>query len=373
MHKNIRIILTLSLILFQTLWSVPLAFAQTSAPQVRITQVDNSKFPRVTVYISVTNAAGEPVGVDPNSIQILENGQAVLAENVTGAGDIGSLTTLLVIDASGSMEKSKKMDGARDAAKAYVDQMRPGDKAGLVAFNTDIKVVQSVTDDHQALSQAIDSLQPVGNTALFDALTKSVELLSDVSGRKTIILLSDGLDNRSQHNVDDVIKNIGPAGLSISTIGLGDPKEPGNNYGLDELALRSLAKQAGGAYSFSTDPAALASIYQQYGRALQSEYTFTYLSPSTLRDGVNRGLTVSLNGGAATTTLEYNPGGVLPEVANQSWPLFGGILLGLMVLLALPFVIGSSSKSFGGFRKKGRVKFTQPSTDAVAKGRVKMK
>ncbi len=373
MYKNIRIILTLSLILIQALWSVPFAFAQDNTPQVRITQVDNSRFPRVTVYISVTNAAGEPVGVDPNNIQILENGQVIKTESVTGAGDIGSLTTLLVIDTSGSMEMSKKMDGAKEAAKAYIDQMRPGDKAGLVAFNTDIKVVQSVTDDHQALTKAIDSLQPIGNTAMFDALTQSAELLSGVSGRKTIILLSDGLDNRSRHTVDDVIKSIGPAGLSISTIGLGDPKEPGNNYGLDEPALRSLAQQAGGAYSFSTDPAALASIYQQYGRALQSEYTFTYLSPSTLRDGVNRGLTVSLNGGAATTTSIYNPGGVLPEVANQSWPLFGGILLGLLVLLALPCVIGSNSKVFSGFRKKGRVKLTQPSSDMAAKGRVRMK
>ena len=67
---------------------------------------------------------------------------------------------------------SKKMDGAKEAAKAYIDQMRPGDKAGLVAFNTDIKVVQSVTDNHQALTKAIDSLQPIGNTAMFDALTQ---------------------------------------------------------------------------------------------------------------------------------------------------------------------------------------------------------
>ena len=148
MPKYLRFILTLGLILSQSLLSAPPAFAQDdNAPHVRITQVDNSNFPQVTVYLSVTNAAGEPIAVDPNSIQIFENGEPVQAGNVTAAGDIGPLTTLLVVDVSGSMEKSNKMEGAREAARTYVDQMRPGDRAGLIAFNTEARVVQPVTDD----------------------------------------------------------------------------------------------------------------------------------------------------------------------------------------------------------------------------------
>lgn len=378
MLKMIRLLLSLSLFLLLTFGSVSAVFAQdTASPQIRITQVDNSKFPQVTVYVSVTNSAGEPVAVDPSTIQISENGQSMQPTDVSGQGEIGTTTTLLVIDVSGSMGLSNKMAGAKDAAKAYVNQMRPGDQAGVVSFNTDVKVVQPITSDKVALTKAIDSLQPYGNTAMFDALTQSVQTLGDASGRKAIILLSDGIDNRSKHNLDDVIKTIGPAGLSISTVGLGDPKESGNNFGLDEAALKGLADQAGGVYAFSTDPAALKGIFEQRGRALQGEYALTYISPFTLRDGVNRQLAVSMNGVTSPVTItgQYNPGGVLPEVASQSWPLFGGMLLGLLVLLAIPFVIGRGLEMFGGSsKKKSRVKMgQQPSASSSAKGRVRLK
>ena len=70
-----------------------------------------------------------------------------------GQGGVGPLTTMLVMDVSGSMDKNNKIDGAKAAAKAYVDQMRPGDQAGLMIYNTQVHYVQSLTDDHAALDQ----------------------------------------------------------------------------------------------------------------------------------------------------------------------------------------------------------------------------
>ena len=380
MHKITRIILTLSLLLLLTGFSTLGAFAQTPAPatpQIRITQVDNSKFPQVTVYVSVTDASGAPVGVDPNTIQISENGQAMkTASAASGTGQAkgpGQLTTLLVIDVSGSMATANKLDSAKTAAKAYVDQMRPGDQAGVVAFDTKVNVVQAITSDHQALTKAIDSLQPGSDTAMFDALISAEQLLANVSGRKAIVALTDGMDNRSKNNEDAVVQAIGPGGLTISTIGLGNPQDAGNLKGIDEAALKSLAQKAGGVYSFEPDPSQLASVYQQYGTALQSEYALTYTSPSTLRDGVNRGLTVSLNGGGATAVSQYNPGGVLPEVSSQSWPLFGGILLVLLVLLAIPILIGKGVQGLGIGRKKSRIKLGGEPVGAQSRSRVKMK
>ena len=117
MRKISRFILTLSLLLVLTLWFTPGVLAQTPtpAPQIRITQVDNSKFPQVTVYVSVTDANGQPVGVDPSAIQISENGQVMKttasATSVNGqtTKGPGQLTTLLVIDVSGSMATANKL------------------------------------------------------------------------------------------------------------------------------------------------------------------------------------------------------------------------------------------------------------------------
>jgi len=181
---------------------------------------------------------------------------------------------------------------------------------------------------------------------------QATEILADVAGRKAIILLADGLDNRSTQTADEVIEQIGPSGLSISTIGLGDPSQLGvSNAALDEKALRSLTERAGGTLGYANDLESLRGLYEQYGRALQSEYVITYISPSTLRDGVNRSLSVALSGNAEQVTAEYNPGGLVPEVAGRNtWPLFFAILGGLVILLFAPALISRGVEMIGGLR-----------------------
>jgi len=359
--------------------SLPMAgvSAQSDEPLIRITQVDNSQFPQVTVYLSATNPAGEPVGIDPATIQIHENGQLMTPTNVQGGGvQVGSepipVTTMLVIDISGSMDKNDKIGAAKNAAKAYVSQMRPGDQAGLITYDTKVYTVQPITTDVAALTSAIDSLKTGSDTAMYDALVEAEKALESVSGRKAIIVLSDGLDNQSRSNAEDVLAGVGESGVTISAIGFGDVNATGQ-FGLDEAALRTLSEKTGGVYGFATAPAELQSLYEQQGRVLQSEYQFTYLSPSTLRDGLNRNLTVSLTSGVIPAVeSQYNPGGVLPEVSGRSWPLFFSILLGLLALLFLPMLFSLGARALDGMKNKnpGRSLGRSPQP---ARGRIKLK
>ncbi len=351
--------------------SGPLARAQQDGGQIHITQVDTSQFPKITVYVSATDANGEPLGVDPKQIAFSENGQAITPQTVSGQGEIGPLTTLLVVDISGSMNEGGKLAAAKAAAKAYINQMRDGDQAGLVTFNTEVTTVQPVTQDRAALTKAIDGLKAKNDTAMFDALAQGEQTLQSVNGRKAIIVLTDGLDNRSKVKLDQVTKDLGPSGLSISTIGLGDPKQLGiTNAGIDEKALQSLADQAGGTFGYANTTDSLTDLYQKFGRALQSEYAITYTSPSALRDGVTRNLSVSLNGTAqAAPATSYNPGGLVPEVAQSSWPLFGLILVGLLILLALPMLIRWAATGLGKVlpnkQKKSNVRMAESAPSRI--------
>lgn len=386
MRKSTRLVLALTLVAAVVLSTTAAALAQTPAgTQIKITQVDNSKFPQVTVYLSVTDANGEPVAIDPATIQLTENGK-VMQPSFSGGGKeggAGPLSTMLVMDVSGSMDKNGKIDGAKAAATAYVNQMRPGDQAGIITYNTQAQVIQQLTKDHSALLNAIDGIKTGGNTAMYDALITAEQSLKDVQGRKAIIAVTDGLDNSSSHNAGEVVSGLGPSGLSISTIGLGDATTKAQS-GLDETALKSLADKAGGAYSYAGDATALSALFQLYGRQLQSEYVVSYTSPSALRDGVNRNLEVSLTGTGVAAQKAYNPGGVLPEVPSQSWILFGGILVVLILLLLVPGIIGLASRGFGslggGRKKSGRIKLSggsasqsQSSSPSMAHGRVKIK
>ncbi|NOH04816.1 MAG: VWA domain-containing protein [Chloroflexi bacterium] len=264
----LRFIWTSILIGFLTVFPTLKVSAQ-DALQIRITQVDNSNFPNVTVYVSVTDSVGEPVGVDPTAIQIYENGELMQPADIRGGGEGGDgqadpLTTMLVIDISGSMDKNGKLDAAKEAAKTYVTQMRAGDQAGLITFDTQTYYVQPVTTDTTALLDAIDSLVTGGDTSMFDALIEAEKALETISGRKAIIVLADGMDNHSTATADDVINQIGPSGLTISTIGFGDAGAT-SQEGLDEPALKSLAERSGGLYSFAADAQALTALYERYG------------------------------------------------------------------------------------------------------------
>lgn len=316
--------------------------AQSDGPEIRITQVDNSAFPKVTVYFSAVDAAGEPIGIDPRQIQLTENGLVLDTTEIGNAGEVGQLTTMLVMDVSGSMLLQGKLNSAKKAAITYIEQMRPGDQAGLYTFNTIVKYVQPVTSDRKAMITAIEGLNAYDDTAMYDALFQAGKSLHDIPGRKAIIVLTDGLDNVSKNSAENVIQGIGPNGLSISTIGLGDPNKTGINSGLDEQGLISLSEKAGGIYSYANNPETLKNLYSLYSRNLQNEFQLSYTSPSTLRDGTNRTLNISIVRSGDTlssTNASYNPGGILPEAARDpSWLVFGILLSGLLLLLAVPMI-----------------------------------
>ncbi|MBN1450912.1 MAG: VWA domain-containing protein [Anaerolineales bacterium] len=366
-NKYLRFILTFILLSFIGLQPFSQVAAQADDAQVRITQVDNSQFPNVTVYVSVTNASGAPVGVDPETIQIHENGELMQPVNVQGGGAVVGgeaipVTTILVIDISGSMDKNDKIGAAKEAAKAYVSGMRAGDQAGLITYDTQVYTVQPITTDIPTLISAIDGLQTGSDTAMYNALIEAEKALESVSGRKAIIVLTDGMDNQSSSTAEDVINSIGESGLSISAIGFGDITASGQE-GLDEAGLRALAEGAGGQYAFATDAQTLSTLYRQYGQSLQSEYAITYISPSPLRDGINRDLTVSLSEIGVSMEAEYNPGGVLPEVSGRSWLLFGSILAAILVLLVVPGLFSRTAQVFASSKpskSKSRIKLDKP-------------
>ena len=376
--RKLNYLMTVLVLLALSVWPFAAVSAQGEEPQIRITQVDNSKFPNVTVYVSVTNAAGEPVGVDPATIQISESGKVMQAVGIQGGGqavggEIVPVTTLLVIDISGSMDKGNKMDAAKEAAKAYISGMREGDQAGLITFDTQVYRVQEVTADKAALTAAIDGLKTGSDTAMYNGILEATKALEGVSGRKAILVLSDGLDNQSSATEEDIVTTVGPSGLTISAIGFGEPGVNGQ-AGIDEAGLKSLTSRTGGQYAYTSDATALSAQYQEYGQAFQSEYAITYISPSTLRDGINRSLTVALAETAVSTQGQYNPGGVLPEVSSNSWTLFAVILAGLLVLLFAPMIFNLGRQAFSripkgkprGARSPGK------SPASAARGRIKL-
>lgn len=334
---------------------------------LQITQIDTTQFPLVNVYVSVRDSAGEPQVINTGKLQLLENGQPVNNQSIQGAGEVGPLTTMLLIDNSGSMNFVGKLDSAKAVAKEYLDQMRPGDQAGVIAFNTKVNVIQDITADREVLAKAIDSIKASNDTAVYEALSTAIGILNPLPGRKAIIVMTDGMDNSSKTTPEEALGSIGFGGLSISSVGFGqmpEGEEQADDYkGIDEATLRMIAESAGGQYGFAEDKAQLSAVYDQMRRSLQSEAVISYVTPLSLRDGVQRALTVTLSdrfigvGGESKTS--FNPGGLVPEVAKPaSWVTFGIILAILVLLLFIPVVINAFSNKEPRKKKKSKVKIT---------------
>ncbi len=106
-------------------------------------------------------------------------------------------TVALVIDTSRSMLFD--LQDLQNAARAFVDKMRPGDRALIVSFDNQIRVLAEPTSDRDMLRRAIGKLRLSGPTRIYDAIDFVLnQRMDQIADRKALILFSDGVDNASQ-------------------------------------------------------------------------------------------------------------------------------------------------------------------------------
>ena len=309
---------------------------------VQVTQVDNSRYPEVTIYVSVTSAGGNILGgLKQDEFKVTEDGTPVQITAFKG-GDQVALATVLVIDRSGSMDDENKLIGARQAAATFDDLMRAQDQAALVSFSESARVDQPFTSDKAVLTRAISALTPQGGTAWYDGVYAAVNLFKSASGRRAIILLSDGLDNQSGHSLDAAITASRNAGIPVYAIGLGN--QPGGSDLLsqflgagssyDETRLGRVAEQTGGKFYHAPTAAELKALYESLSVGMQHDYAITYRSPRPTNDGTRRNIDVTVGG--ATGGSQYLETHLLNIQSNVATGLM--LILPLLVALIAPLV-----------------------------------
>ena len=307
------IVLLLALFTVMASLSLP-AFAQTPVV-VTVRQIDKSQFPEVSLFVSVEDPSSQLSSrIDSTGFTVTEGGTSVdLVAPVSplgGSSAGGSLSTVLTIDKSGSMEGIPIADAKR-AAIAYTELMRADDQIAIVAFDDRVLKISGFTNDRSALKRAISSIRAGGKTAFFDAVDRGLIDLTPLSGRTLVIAMTDGQDNVSSTDYMGIVQNAERLGIPVYTIALGYDAVTG---GLFELANRT-----GGEYAFAPSSAELTALYSEIARGVQSEYKLTYISPLPSHDGRGRDVKVTIrdSGNVFEATKSYNPGGVIPTKFTQ--------------------------------------------------------
>ncbi len=115
---------------------------------------------------------------------------------------------VLMIDTSGSTRF--RLEDIQDAAITFVNQLRPDDSVMIVSFDDQVRVLSEFTSDRSRLRDAIRRTHTGDGTRLYDAVDLVLnQRLNSVSGRKAVVLFTDGVDTTSRRasyasNVRDV-------------------------------------------------------------------------------------------------------------------------------------------------------------------------
>lgn len=163
-------------------WTAPAAQQQTFRSGVRT----------VAVYATVQDEEGRLVRDLPReAFEIFDERERAAITVFSSAAQ--PITVAVMLDMSTSM--AVKYERVRDAALAFVRSMRPEDRARIGTFGSEIAVGAHLTNDASELERVLrEELWPGGNTPLWGALSAAMGSLAGESGRRVVLVLTDGAD-----------------------------------------------------------------------------------------------------------------------------------------------------------------------------------
>lgn len=271
--KSVKPLIKLASLLLILPFLFPMqTYAQTDSPSPRlvIDKVDDSGYPTIHVNFALLDAQGFPINnLMKGSLTISEDLNLVTSFDLEAIqDDTQPLAFVLAIDTSGSMGGQSIKD-AVNAGKDFILKLSPQDVVGLISYSDQVNVLSDPTPDHNSVIAALDSLQPTGETAMYDAIIAANKILKDRSERKVIILLSDGQNNSGTYSLDDVILDSTRWGIPIYPVGFGDA---------NKTTLVKLAGLTGGSYQLTPDTSTLRQSFDSILGIFRNQFKISYIS-----------------------------------------------------------------------------------------------
>jgi len=197
-----------------------------------------------------------------------------------------SLDLVLAIDVSGSMAES--IPDLKEAAASFLRAVSPKDRVTVIAFNDAMFTLATQESSPDARVAAVDRLNAWGGTALYDVLSKSLEMLSQGTGRRAIVLFTDGEDRSSQTTLAAVREKLESTDATLFVVGLGR----GATVEQLKKSLEDLVEANGGLVLFAERAKDLKTPFSKVLEELSNQYLLGYESTNDKRDGTWRAVKV---------------------------------------------------------------------------------
>ena len=268
--------------------AVAVGAAQTESPAIYRAGTD-----LVVLQVAVTDGQRRFVsGLRAENFSVLEEGLPQRIELFETSD--APLDVMVLIDTSASMYARLEM--TKKAATDLVKTLRPGDRVGLILFNTTVALTRPLSEDRDSVIAAIRTATPIGSTAMYESIYLALHTLTRARHaqegvrRQALVVLSDGMDNASHIPFEQALDAARTSDVTIFTI---VPAEKATVPVPEELnwldrtmrfEMRRLAEDTGGRAFVTTDPAELPGVYEQIGSELREQYWLAYV-PATPQPG----------------------------------------------------------------------------------------
>ncbi|HEU0007569.1 MAG TPA: VWA domain-containing protein [Terriglobia bacterium] len=204
------------------------------------------------------------------------------------------VTVGLAIDNSGSMRG--KRAGIVAAAMSFVEASNPHDEMFVVHFNEQVRFgltpPQLFTNNPIQVRGALLRMISDGQTALYDAVGQAMEHFGKGKhNRKALLVVSDGGDNASRHELKETLQLVQSSHVVVYTISLYDPSNRDQKPGV----LRRLSKTSGGESFFPRELEQVGPICRGIAADIRNQYLLAYRSSNSKRDGAFRRVRVLLD------------------------------------------------------------------------------
>jgi Ca-activated chloride channel homolog len=250
----------------------------------------------VEVYATVTDPQGKPVtGLTADAFEVFEERQRQEVMVFT-AGEMG-LSVAVALDRSFSMA-GERLAAMSRASEQFLLALRPADRAMLVGIGSRVEVLAPLAAERTAGLRALASLDAFGSTSLHDAIIRALDEIQPASGRRALVLLSDGVDRYSRASEADVLDRARRGDVLVYPIAIGKQRPP---------LFAELASVTGGRSAYVTDAKLLPDTLKSIANELRAQYLLGYTSNRAISNTPEwRGLRVIVH--RSGVTVRARPG-----------------------------------------------------------------
>jgi Ca-activated chloride channel family protein len=244
----------------------------------------------VQVTVTVTNDRGEFVaGLPQSAFHVMEDGKP---QTITYfASEDVPLELIVAVDISGSM--APVMPKLREAVKAFLGAVPAENRLSLLGFNDSVfALTRRPTDPPEERMRAVDRLAPWGATALYDVIVRGIDMLGTRSGRKALVVFSDGEDQGSHVTLDQVEQRLQASDVTLYMIG------QGRGLSVERLKkiMERLSMPTGGRVFAMSSINELSGAFDTLLDELSHQYLIGYPPPGDIRDGKFHEIKVRVDG-----------------------------------------------------------------------------